>query len=170
MAVLPVIVAPDPRLKVKCTPIDSVDEPIRKLMHDMLDSMHDHNGIGLAAPQVGVNKRVIVMDIAPKDGPGNPIKLGNPEIIWHSDEEILSEEGCLSLPTYYADVNRPERVKVKYLDYGNQPQEIDAEGLFAVCIQHEIDHLDGILFVDHISLLKRKMILRKLQKFKKQNA
>jgi len=110
------------------------------------------------------------MDIAPKDGPGNPIKLGNPEVIWHSDEEILSEEGCLSLPTYYADVNRTERVKVKFLDYDNQPQEIDAEGLFAVCIQHEIDHLDGILFVDHISLLKRKMILRKLQKSKKLNA
>jgi peptide deformylase len=167
MAILPVIVAPDSRLKVKSKPIDSVDGSIRKLMNDMLDSMYDHNGIGLAAPQVGVHKRVIVMNVKLKEGSINPIKLGNPEIIWHSDEKILSEEGCLSLPTYYAAVNRPEKVKVKYLDYDNNPQQIDAEGLLAICIQHEIDHLDGTLFVDHISLLKRKIILRKLQKSKK---
>jgi peptide deformylase len=107
MAILPVIVAPDSRLKVKSKPIDSVDGSIRKLMNDMLDSMYDHNGIGLAAPQVGVHKRVIVMNVKLKEGSINPIKLGNPEIIWHSDEKILSEEGCLSLPTYYAAVNRP---------------------------------------------------------------
>ena len=111
MAVLPVIVAPDPRLKVKSEPVDSVDETIRTLMDDMLDSMHDHNGIGLAAPQIGVTKRVIVIDVAPKDEDPNPIKLANPEVIWSSDEEIENEEGCLSLPTYYADVVRPSGSK-----------------------------------------------------------
>ena len=170
MAVLPVIVAPDPRLKVKSEPVDSVDETIRTLMDDMLDSMHAHNGIGLAAPQIGVTKRVIVIDVGPKDEDSNPMRLANPEVIWSSDEEIENEEGCLSLPTYYADVVRPERVKVKYLDYDNEPQEIEADGILAVCVQHEIDHLDGVLFVDHISMLKRKMILRKLQKSKKLDA
>lgn len=170
MTVIPVIVAPDPRLKVKSEPVDSVDATIRTLIDDMLDSMHDHNGIGLAAPQIGVHKRVIVVDVAPNDEPPNPMRFANPEIIWSSDKEILNEEGCLSLPTYYADVVRPERVKVKYLDYDNNPQEIDADGILAVCVQHEIDHLDGVLFVDHISLLKRKMILRKLQKSKKLDA
>jgi peptide deformylase len=167
MAILPVIVAPDPRLKAKCDPVDSVDKTIRALMDDMLDSMHDHNGIGLAAPQIGVTKRVIVIDVAPKDEDPNPMKLANPEVIWSTDEVIENEEGCLSLPTYYADVVRPERVKVKYLDYDNKPQELEADGILAVCVQHEIDHLDGVLFVDHISMLKRKMILRKLQKSKK---
>ncbi len=170
MTVLPVIIAPDPRLKVKSKSIDSVDSSIRKLMNDMFDSMHDRNGIGLAAPQVGIHKRVIVMDVGLKDGLTSPIKLGNPEIIWHSLEKNFNEEGCLSLPAYYADVNRSERVTVKYLDYDNKPQKINAEGLLAVCIQHEIDHLDGVLFVDHISLLKRKIILRKLKKSKKLNA
>ena len=164
MARLPIIVAPDPRLKVKAENVDKVDEEIRQLMDDMMETMHAANGIGLAAPQVGVKKRVLVMDIAKEDEEPNPIRMANPEIVWASEDEDLHEEGCLSLPEQFAEVIRPKAVRVRYLDYENEIRELDADDLLAVCVQHEMDHLDGTLFVDRISNLKRNMILRKLQK------
>ncbi len=170
MAVRPVIIAPDPRLKVKCRPVVRVDADVRGLMDDMLESMHAANGIGLAAPQIGDTRRVIVCDVSHKDEKAKPMALANPEVIWESDEEMVYEEGCLSLPEHYADVARPAKVRVRYLDYENEIREIEAEGLLGICIQHEMDHLDGVLFVDHISGLKRGIILRKLTKLKKQQA
>jgi len=139
-------------------------------MDDMLESMHVAHGIGLAAPQIGVQKRVIVVDAAKEEEESSPLRLANPEIIEVSDDDLAHEEGCLSLPEQYSEVIRPDRVRVRYLDHENEIREMDAEGILAVCIQHEIDHLDGILFVDHISALKRNMILRKLMKIKKQEA
>ncbi len=170
MAVLPIITAPDPRLKVQCEPVESVDAAIAKMMDDMLETMYLAPGIGLAAPQVGITKRILVVDLSPKDGPREPLRMANPEILWHSDELATYEEGCLSLPEQYADVERPAHIKVRYLDQDNTVQELEADGLLATCIQHEMDHLDGVIFVDHVSSLKRRMILRKLTKLKKQEA
>ncbi len=170
MTILPVIIAPDPRLKVKCPPVDAVDEEVRRLMDDMLETMYHVPGIGLAAPQVGVHKRVIVVDASRKDEDPAPVKLANPELVWASDKLGTYEEGCLSLPEYYAEVTRPDQVRVRYLDYDGEIREIEAEGVFATCIQHEMDHLDGVLFVDHISSLKRSIILRKLAKSKRAEA
>lgn len=168
MAILPIIVAPDPRLKVKGKFVENVDASVRKLMDDMVETMYQANGIGLAAPQVGVAKRVIVIDIAKEDEKANPVRMANPEVIWASDEIRTYEEGCLSLPEQYSDVTRPTQVKVRYLDHENEIREMPADGILATCVQHEIDHLDGTLFVDHISTLKRNMILRRLTKTKKQ--
>ena len=170
MTIRPVIIAPDPRLKVVCRPVERVDAAVRQLMDDMLESMHAANGIGLAAPQVGADLRVIVCDVSRDEEPDDPICMANPEIIWASDEDRVYEEGCLSLPEHYADVIRPAAVKVRYLDAENEIREIEVDELIGICIQHEMDHLDGILFVDHISALKRNIILRKLIKLKKQNA
>lgn len=170
MAVLPIITAPDPRLKVTCEPVAKVDKTIARLMDNMLDTMYLAPGIGLAAPQVGVTKRVLVVDVSPKDGPREPIRMANPEIVWHSEELAVYEEGCLSLPDQYADVERPEKIRFRYLDEKGVLQEREAEGLLATCIQHELDHLEGIIFVDHLSALKRRMILRKLMKLKKHQA
>ncbi len=169
MALLPIITAPDPRLKKKAAPVEKVDAEVRQLMDDMLETMYQAPGIGLAAPQVGVLKRVIVLDITHEEEPRNPLFMANPEIVWVSDEDASYNEGCLSLPEHYADVVRPAAVRVRYLDHENEIREIEATELLATCIQHEIDHLDGILFVDHISALKRNMILRKLLKAKKSN-
>ena len=169
MALLPIITAPDPRLKKKAAPVEKVDAEVRQLMDDMLETMYQAPGIGLAAPQVGVLKRVIVLDVTHEEEPRNPLFMANPEIIWVSDEDASYNEGCLSLPEHYADVVRPAAVRVRYLDHENEVREIEATELLATCIQHEIDHLDGILFVDHISALKRNMILRKLLKAKKSN-
>ncbi|MCW5699981.1 MAG: peptide deformylase [Rhodospirillales bacterium] len=170
MATLTIIVAPDPRLKITAEAVASVDDDVRGLMDDMLETMHAANGVGLAAPQVGVAKRVIVIDVSNPDDPPQPMRLANPEIVWESEEMVGAEEGCLSLPEHYADVTRPERIRVRYLDGDNQPCEQEADGLLARCIQHEIDHLDGTLFVDHLSSLKRNIILRKLSKSRKQLA
>jgi len=167
MAKLDIIVAPDPRLKLKCAPVANVDTAVRKLMDDMLETMYAAPGIGLAAPQVGVTKRVIVVDAAAKGEPPQPYRMANPEIVWASDEDNIYNEGCLSLPEHYADVVRPKAVRVRYLDHENEVRELAADGLLATCVQHEMDHLDGILFVDHISALKRNMILRKLLKAKR---
>lgn len=174
MAVLPILTAPDPRLKAKSRPVEAVDADLRRLMHDMLATMYDAPGIGLAAPQVGVQKRVIVVDIDHREGneeedahPGNPMMMANPEIVWVADDDSTYEEGCLSVPEQFADVARPAGIRVRYLDQDNQQREMEAEGLLATCIQHEIDHLDGILFIDHLSALKRNMILRKLLKAKR---
>ncbi|MDH5749794.1 MAG: peptide deformylase [Rhodospirillales bacterium] len=167
MAVLSIIIAPDPRLKKKSKPVEKVDKGIRALMDDMLETMHAANGIGLAAPQIGVLKNVIVIDVSKSGEPANPIRMANPEIIWESEERSPHEEGCLSLPEYFAEVERPERVRVRYLDHENEIRELEADEILATCVQHEMDHLKGTLFVDHISSLKRNMILRKLSKSKK---
>jgi peptide deformylase len=170
MALLPIIVAPDSRLKLKSAPVGRVDDEVRRLMDDMLETMYAAPGIGLAAPQVGVLKRVIVLDTAREGEERRPLRLADPEIVAVSDDDFAYEEGCLSLPQHYAEVIRPRSVTVRYRDYDNTVRELDAEGLLATCVQHEIDHLDGILFVDHISALKRNMILRKLLKAKKAKA
>ena len=169
MAILPIIIAPDRRLKVKCAAVDAVDEAVAALMADMLETMYAAPGIGLAAPQIGVTKRIIVIDSAGKDEPPAPIKMANPELISVSEEHWTHEEGCLSLPVHYADVVRPKHIHLRYLDENNRIRELEASELLATCIQHEIDHLRGTLFVDHISALKRNIILRKLVKTKKQN-
>ncbi|MBY6260499.1 peptide deformylase [Azospirillum sp. 412522] len=170
MARLPILVAPHPILKRKAQPVAEVDARVVKLMDDMVETMYDANGIGLAAPQVGVLDRVIVVDVHEKGEPPNPIRLANPEIIWSSDEKAVCEEGCLSVPEQYAEVTRPQRVRVRYLDEKNQQQEIEADGMLATCIQHEIDHLDGVLFVDYLSMLKRNILLKKVQKMQKATA
>jgi peptide deformylase len=167
MALLDIIVAPDPRLKRKCQPVGTVDAGVAKLMSDMLETMYAAPGIGLAAPQVGVAKRIIVVDVAKQTETRRPIRMANPAIVWASPEKKLHEEGCLSLPEEYQDVERPDRVKVKYVDEHGAEREIEADGLLSVVIQHEMDHLDGVLFVDHISRLKRDIILRRLTKQKK---
>ena len=167
MAKLPIIVAPDPRLKKRAVPVAQVDDELRRLMDDMLETMYDAPGIGLAAPQVGVLKRVIVVDVSREDEAPAPYKMVNPELVWTAEEQAVYEEGCLSLPDHYAEVKRPSAAKIRYLDENGEAREIEAEGLLATCIQHEMDHLEGILFVDHISALKRRIILRKLQKAKK---
>ncbi|WP_420346248.1 peptide deformylase [Pelagibius sp.] len=167
MALLPIITAPDPRLKKVCAPVEAVDDEIRRLMDDMLETMYNAPGIGLAAPQVGVLKRVIVVDVAGEGEEKAPLYMANPELTWVSDEDSSYEEGCLSLPEHYGDVVRPAAITVRYLDHENEIRELQAEGLLATCIQHEMDHLEGILFVDHMTALKRNMILRKLLKAKK---
>jgi peptide deformylase len=168
MALLPILVAPDPRLKLKAAPVAQVDDEIRRLMDDMLETMYEAPGIGLAAPQVGVSKRVLVLDVA-RDGEAKaPMCLANPELVWLSDEDATYEEGCLSVPEHYADVVRPAAIRVRFLDRDNEIRELAADGLLATVIQHEMDHLDGILFIDHLSSLKRNMILRKLVKTRRQ--
>jgi peptide deformylase len=167
MARLNILTAPDPRLKIKCKPVAKVDDEIRRLMDDMLETMYAAPGIGLAAAQVGVHKQVLVFDIAKEGEEKAPVRMANPEIVWVSDEDAVFEEGCLSVPEHYAEVQRPARIRVRYLDHENEIREIEAEGLLATVIQHEMDHLDGVLFIDHLSALKRNMILRKLSKSKK---
>jgi len=170
MAILPILVAPHPVLKQKAKPVEKVDARVAQLMDDMLETMYDAQGIGLAAPQVGVLERVIVVDVHEKGEERRPMKLANPEIVWASDELVPCEEGCLSVPDQYADVTRPKAVRVRYLDQQNEIRELEADGMLAVCIQHEIDHLNGVLFVDHLSMLKRNMLLRKLQKQQRSKA
>ena len=164
---LPIIIAPDPRLKRKAEPVAKVDAATRRLMDDMLETMHAANGVGLAAPQVGVLKRVIVVDTARKDEKPLRLRMANPEIVWASEEFELRDEGCLSFPEQFAEVRRPAKVRVRYLDHENEIRELEAEGLLSVCVQHEMDHLDGVLLVDRVSALKRNMILRRLAKAKR---
>lgn len=169
MAILPLVIAPDDRLKQKSAPVDVVDDAIRTLLNDMLDTMYHSRGIGLAAVQVGIHKRLIVVDIeqGERGEPVRPLKLVNAHII-HNAEEINSyKEGCLSFPEQYSDVERPEKVTVRYQDETGAQKELVADGLLATCLQHEIDHTDGIVFVDHISRVKKDMILKKLEKAKK---
>ena len=168
MAILPILIAPDPRLKRKSQPVDGIDGDIRRLTDNMLATMYQAPGIGLAAVQVGVPKRVIVIDIAREDEPKAPLLLINPEVVWVAEEDTKYEEGCLSVPEHYAEVTRPAEAKVRYLDLEAEIRELHATGFLATVVQHEIDHLDGILFIDHLSQLKRNMILRKLLKAKKQ--
>ena len=170
MAVLPIITAPDKRLKVKSELVAAVDAEIVSLMDDMLETMYLAPGVGLAAPQIGVTKRVIVVDVGKTEEERNPYCMANPELVWQSEGLSIYEEGCLSLPEHYEDVERPECIRVKYIDETNNERELEAQGLLATCIQHEMDHLEGVLFVDHLTLLKRNMIIRKLQKTKKMKA
>ncbi|MGG5822889.1 peptide deformylase [Falsiroseomonas sp. HW251] len=161
--ILPILYVPDPRLRTKAKPVAAGDSRIAELSERMLATMYKAPGIGLAAPQVGELLRLVVVDIRPDEKP-DPMVLLNPEITAESQELATREEGCLSLPNQYADVTRPARVKVRWQDLTGARKEIEAEGLLAACLQHEIDHLDGVLFVDHVSALKRNMLLRKLAK------
>ena len=164
MAIREILTAPDPRLREKSKPVEVVDDDIRTLMDDMLETMYDAPGIGLAAIQVGVPLRVIVMDLARVDEEPEPRFFINPVILDPAAETVPYEEGCLSVPEFYEEVERPERCVVEYLDRDGEPQRLEAEGLLAVCIQHEMDHLEGVLFIDHLSRLKRDRIMRKLKK------
>ena len=155
---------PDPKLKLVSEPIQNFDESLKTLIHDMLETMYDAPGIGLAAIQIGVAKRLLVIDLSKEEDPKNPIVFCNPEIIWESDERSSYEEGCLSIPEYYESVERPARIKVKYQDETGAMKEMEADGLLATCLQHEIDHLNGILFIDHISKLKRSRVMTKFTK------
>lgn len=168
MAILPIIAAPSAKLKVTSEKVESVDDGVRQLLDDMLETMYAAPGIGLAAIQVGIPRRAIVIDLGREIQPAGPLFLVNPEIVWSSEELLEREEGCLSLPDQYADVVRPSEVKVGYVDYDNVRREIHACEILSTCIQHEMDHLEGILFVDHLSAVKRNMIVRKLAKARKQ--
>ena len=167
MAIRPIITAPDPRLRQVSKPVEAVTDEIRALMDDMLETMYDAPGIGLAAIQIGEPVRVIVMDLAGQDEEPQPRYFVNPEILDPAKETAVYEEGCLSVPEFFEEVERPARCRVKFLDYDGKEQEIAADGLFATCIQHEMDHLEGTLFVDHLSRLKRDRILKKLKKEQK---
>ena len=164
MALREILVVPDPILKKVSARVDVVDDELRALMDDMLETMYAAPGIGLAAIQVGVPKRVIVMDLARQEEPPAPQYFVNPEILWASEETAPYEEGCLSVPEIYDEVERPAQVKIRYLNYQGETVEEDAEGLYAVCIQHEMDHLDGVLFIDHLSRLKREQAVKKVKK------
>ena len=170
MAIRDILTVPDPLLKSVSKPVASVDDDLRALMDDMLETMYDAPGIGLAAVQIGVPKRVIVMDLSRGEGERAPRYFVNPEITWRSEETQPYEEGCLSVPEIYDEVERPAKVRLRYLDYQGQPVEEEAEGVFAVCIQHEMDHLDGVLFIDHLSRLKRQRAVQKVKKAKAADA
>ncbi len=164
MTIKPLIILPDPLLRQMSKPVERVDDSLRKLADDMLETMYDAPGIGLAAIQVGLPLRLLVIDLAKEDEEPAPHVFVNPEILHGSDERSVYEEGCLSIPEYYAEVERPAKVRVKYVDRDGKAQEMAAEGLMATCLQHEIDHLNGVLFIDHISKLKRDMVMRKFRK------
>ncbi len=173
MAILPIVEVPDPRLRQISSPVEAVDDEMRKLIGDMFETMYDAPGIGLAAVQVGVPKRILVMDLQEpevEDGPQvkDPRVFINPEILTHSEQEVPYLEGCLSVPDQYADVERPDRIRARWLDEHGTQREEELDGLLAVCLQHEIDHLEGILFIDHLSRLKREMVLKKLAKVRKE--
>ena len=164
MALRDIIILPDKRLRSVSKPVNQIVDDIRTLVADMFETMYEAPGIGLAAIQVGVPSRVIVMDLSKREAEAEPRVFINPEITWSSEEQSLYEEGCLSIPDVHEDVERPARVKIRYLDLEGKPHEEDAEGLFSTCIQHEIDHLNGVLFIDHISKLKRERITKKFTK------
>ena len=164
MSIKPLIILPDPVLRQLSKPLERVDAPLRKLADDMLETMYDAPGIGLAAIQIGEPLRMLVIDLAKEGEPPAPHVFINPEILGSSDQRSVYEEGCLSIPDYYAEVERPASVRVKYLDRDAKLQEMQAEGLMATCLQHEIDHLNGVLFIDHISKLKRDRVMKKFQK------
>jgi peptide deformylase len=164
MALREIIVLPDKRLRLVSQPVKKIGPETRALVEDMFETMYDAPGVGLAAIQVGVPDRVIVLDLAKKDEPKQPQVIINPELVWHSDQRSTYEEGCLSIPEFYEEVERPAQVRVKYLDLEGEEHEVEANGLLATCLQHEIDHLNGVLFIDHISKLKRDRIIKKFAK------
>ncbi len=163
MATREIIILPDKRLRLVSDPV-KIDAELRGLIDDMFETMYEAPGIGLAAIQVGVPKRVVVTDLAKKDDPREPRVFINPQVLWRSEERATYEEGCLSIPEFYEEVERPAKVRVKYLDLAGAEQEVEADGLLATCLQHEIDHLDGVLFIDHISKLKRDRVIKKFIK------
>ena len=169
-SIYPILTIPDPVLRKLSEPVERVDDELRTLMDDMLATMYDAPGVGLAAPQIGILRRVIVMDAARDDEPNAPIVMANPEILERSEEMRVHEEGCLSIPEVTADVERPAITRVSYLDRDGQRQEAELEGLLSTIVQHEIDHLNGVLFIDYLSRLKRDMIVRKFTKQKRAEA
>jgi peptide deformylase len=170
MAIRPIIILPDAKLRLISARVERVDDAARKLMDDMVDTMHDAPGIGLAAIQLAEALRLVVLDLAKQDEPPAPMFFANPELIWSSPEKSTFEEGCLSIPEYYEDVERPASVRVRFLDREGAEREILAEGLLSTALQHEIDHLNGVLFIDHISKLKRDRVTRKFVKMAKRAA
>jgi peptide deformylase len=170
MALRHIITLPDPKLRLVSAPLGQVDDAARKLLDDLVETMHDAPGIGLAAIQIAEPVRAVVIDVAKKDEPPQPQVFVNPEIVWLSDERAVYEEGCLSIPEYYEEVERPAKARVRFLDRDGRPQEIVVEGLLATALQHEIDHLDGVLFIDHISKLKRDRVVKKFVKMAKRAA
>jgi peptide deformylase len=170
MTIKPLIILPDPLLRQISRPLERVDDPLRKLADDMLETMYDAPGIGLAAIQIGEPLRMLVIDLAKEDEKPAPQVFINPEILESSEDRSVYEEGCLSIPDYYAEVERPASVRVKFLDRDGKEQEITADGLLATCLQHEMDHLNGVLFIDHISKLKRDMVVKKFKKLAKERA
>ncbi len=170
MTIKPLIIIPDPLLRQVSKPVETVDAHVQKFADDMLETMYDAPGIGLAAIQVGEPRRMLVLDVSKEEEDPNPLVFINPEVVASSDTRSTYEEGCLSIPGYYAEVERPAEIKVQYLDRDGKRQVIDADGILATCLQHEIDHLDGILFIDHISRLKREMVVKKFTKASKTGA
>jgi peptide deformylase len=170
MAIRPIIALPDKRLRLVSEPVERVDEDVRKLVADMFETMYEAPGVGLAAIQVGVPKRVVTIDATRGEEEKQPIGLINPEIVWVSEEKIAHEEGCLSIPEYLDEVERPERVKVRFLDLEGRAHELEADGLLARVVQHEIDHINGVLFIDHLSKLKRDRVIKKYAKAAKREA
>ncbi|MFC5387142.1 peptide deformylase [Aquamicrobium segne] len=171
MAIKPLIILPDPVLRQLSRPVERVDDALRNLADDMLETMYDAPGIGLAAIQIGLPLRLLVIDLASReDDEPNPQVFINPEIVEFGDERSVYEEGCLSIPDYFAEVERPATVRVKYIDRDGETQEMAAEGLMATCLQHEIDHLNGVLFIDHISKLKRDIVMRKFRKLAREKS
>ena len=170
MTIRPLIILPDSRLRQRSDPIAAITDDIRTLARDMLETMYDAPGIGLAAVQVGVPKRLVVIDTAKAEEERKPIVLVNPEITWASEETRVYEEGCLSIPEFYEEVERPERIKFRYRNLDGQLVEADADGVLATCVQHEIDHLNGVLFIDYISKLKRDRVIKKFKKAAKREA
>ncbi len=164
MALREILKIPDKRLRLVSEPVKRIDAGIRALVDDMFETMHDAPGIGLAAIQIGVAKRVVTMDLSKKEESHEPRVFINPEITWASKEKSTHEEGCLSIPVYYEEVERPQQVKVKYLDLEGKTHEVEASVLFATCLQHEIDHINGVLFIDHISKLKRDRVIKRFTK------
>ena len=168
MTIRKILTEPNPFLRQKSQQVDKVDDSTRKLMDDMLETMYNAPGIGLAAIQIGVTKRIIVLDISKDPEKKEPMYFVNPEIVSASKDDATYEEGCLSVPGQFAEIDRPDKCHIKYLDYNGSAKELKAEGLLATCIQHEIDHLEGILFIDYLSKLKKSMIIKKLSKQKKE--
>ena len=168
MAILPILTVPDTILKKKSKPVKKVDDKLRAFMDDMLESMYDAPGVGLAAVQVGKLLRILVIDVSPDDEDPDPHFYINPEITWTSEDLAVYNEGCLSVPEQYADIERPAECKATFIDYDGENQEIHAKGLLAACIQHEMDHLNGIVFIDYLSKIKRSMFVRKVKKFVKE--
>ena len=164
MTIRPILVIPDHKLRQKAEPVQSIDGDLQTLIEDMFDTMYAAPGIGLAAPQVGIMKRLAVVDVSKRDDEQVPLALINPQIVWSSDEFSVYEEGCLSIPDYYEEVERPEKIRVRFTDREGREQEIEADGVLATCIQHEIDHLEGVLFIDHISKLKRDLVWKRFVK------
>lgn len=168
MAVLDIVTLPDPILRKQSDPIERVDDDLRRLVDNMFETMYDAPGIGLAGIQVGVARRLFTVDVADKDQEKNPICMINPKIIWQSDEISSYEEGCLSIPEYYAEVERPAEIKIAFMDQFGKDQELHCDGLLATCVQHEFDHLNGALFIDYLSKLRRDRVIKKFTKLAKQ--